>query len=67
MKGGPNARNGGRKQGALLEDYFGLIEAGFVFALAVGFYIWQRLDLRRYEQQDREKKKKTRDEPNAHQ
>lgn len=41
----------------MLENYFGLIEAGFVFALAVGFYIWQRLDLRKYEKQDRESKK----------
>lgn len=41
----------------MFETYFGLIEAGFVFALAIGFYIWQRRDLRRYEQQDRERKK----------
>lgn len=62
MKGGPDDKNAGRKRGALLENYFGLIEAGFVFALAVGFYIWQRLDLRKHEKQDREKKKKD-DEP----
>jgi hypothetical protein len=50
----------------LLEEYFGLIEAGFVFALAVGFYVWQRLDLRRYEQQDKEEKK-TDNEPTSRQ
>jgi predicted histidine transporter YuiF (NhaC family) len=38
----------------LFEEYFGLIEAGFVFGLAVAFYIWQRRDLRRYEKKDRE-------------
>lgn len=38
----------------MFESYFGLIEAGLVFGLAIAFYIWQRRDLRRYEQQDRE-------------
>jgi DNA-binding transcriptional regulator/RsmH inhibitor MraZ len=37
----------------LLESYFGLIEAIFVFGLAIAFYIWQKRDLRRYEEQDR--------------
>jgi hypothetical protein len=37
----------------LLESYFGLIEAVFVFGLAIAFYIWQKRDLRRYEEQDR--------------
>jgi len=31
----------------LLENYFGLIEAIFVFGLAVAFYIWQMRDLRK--------------------
>lgn len=38
----------------MAENYFGLIEAGLVFGLAIGFYIWQRRDLRRYEEQDRQ-------------
>ncbi len=37
----------------MAENYFGLIEAAFVFGLAIAFYIWQRRDLRRYEMQDR--------------
>ncbi|GGE76284.1 hypothetical protein [Niveispirillum cyanobacteriorum] len=37
----------------MAENYFGLIEAGMVFGLAIAFYIWQRRDLRRYEKQDR--------------
>ncbi|WP_165772143.1 hypothetical protein [Niveispirillum lacus] len=37
----------------MAEHYFGLIEAGMVFGLAIAFYIWQRRDLRRYEEQDR--------------
>jgi hypothetical protein len=31
----------------LLEHYFGLIEALFVFGLAVAFYVWQMRDLKR--------------------
>lgn len=31
----------------MLEKYFGLIEAGFVFSLALGFYLWQRHTLKR--------------------
>lgn len=38
----------------MAENYFGLIEAGLVFGLALVFYVWQRRDLRRYEKQDRE-------------
>lgn len=37
----------------MLESYFGLIEAIFVFGLAIAFYIWQKRDLHRYEEQDR--------------
>lgn len=47
----------------MFERYFGLIEAGFVFGLAIAFYIWQRRDLRRYEQQDREARAKKSDNP----
>jgi hypothetical protein len=31
----------------LLEHYFGLIEALFVFGLAVAFYMWQMRDLKK--------------------
>lgn len=31
----------------MLETYFGLIEAAFVFSLAIAFYIWQMRDLRK--------------------
>ncbi|WP_156378657.1 MULTISPECIES: hypothetical protein [unclassified Rhizobium] len=31
----------------MLEHYFGLIEALFVFGLAVAFYIWQMRDLKK--------------------
>jgi hypothetical protein len=31
----------------LLEHYFGLIEALFVFGLAVAFFVWQMRDLKR--------------------
>jgi hypothetical protein len=47
----------------LLESYFGLIEALFVFGLAIAFYIWQRRDLNRYKEQDR---KTDRDTPDKH-
>lgn len=40
----------------MLEHYFGLIEAIFVFGLAIAFYIWQRRDLRKYEREDRERR-----------
>lgn len=46
----------GRRRPALLEHYFGLIEAIFVFGLAIAFYIWQRRDLRKYEREDRERR-----------
>lgn len=45
--------NAGKRWRILAENYFGLIEAGMVFGLAIAFYIWQRRDLRRYEKQDR--------------
>jgi hypothetical protein len=31
----------------LLEHYFGIIEALFVFSLAIAFYIWQMRDLKK--------------------
>jgi Flp pilus assembly protein TadB len=31
----------------LLEHYFGLIEALFVFGLAIAFYVWQMRDLKK--------------------
>lgn len=31
----------------MFEHYFGLIEALFVFGLAIAFYIWQMRDLKR--------------------
>ncbi|QLF68471.1 hypothetical protein FE840_002295 [Peteryoungia desertarenae] len=31
----------------MAENYFGLIEAVFVFGLAVAFYIWQMRDLKK--------------------
>jgi uncharacterized membrane protein len=40
----------------LFESYFGLIEAAFVFGLAIAFYVWQMRDLRRYREQDRKAK-----------
>ena len=33
----------------MIENYFGLIEACFVFGLALAFYIWQRHTLKRDE------------------
>jgi hypothetical protein len=39
----------------LLENYFGLIEAAFVFGLAIAFYIWQRRDLRKYDDKDKKR------------
>jgi hypothetical protein len=32
---------------ALLEHYFGIIEAIFVFSLAIAFYVWQMRDLKK--------------------
>lgn len=37
----------------MAENYFGLVEAGMVFGLAIAFYLWQRRDLRRYKEEDR--------------
>lgn len=31
----------------MLENYFGIIEAIFVFSLAIAFYIWQMRDLKK--------------------
>lgn len=53
----------GRRWLALAENYFGLIEAGMVFGLAIAFYLWQRRDLRRYEEQDRKARDAKTDQP----
>lgn len=39
----------------MLERYFGLIEAAFVFSLAVAFYVWQRRDLKREAEKAKER------------
>ena len=39
----------------MFEHYFGLIEAVFVFGLAIAFYIWQKRDLARYDDHKPEK------------
>ncbi|WP_377294817.1 hypothetical protein [Rhizobium sp. SG2393] len=44
----------------MYENYFGLIEALFVFSLVLAFYIWQKRDLARYD--DRKPQDKTPDE-----
>lgn len=31
----------------MLESYFGIIEAIFVFSLAIAFYVWQMRDLKK--------------------
>lgn len=31
----------------MLENYFGIIEATFVFSLAIAFYVWQMRDLKK--------------------
>ena len=31
----------------MLEHYFGIIEAIFIFSLAIAFYVWQMRDLRK--------------------
>lgn len=31
----------------MLEHYFGIIEAIFVFSLAIAFYVWQMRDLKK--------------------
>ncbi len=31
----------------MLENYFGIIEAIFVFSLAIAFYVWQMRDLKK--------------------
>lgn len=40
----------------MLENYFGLIEAVFVFSLAIAFYVWQRRDLNKYKREDQERR-----------
>ncbi|WP_156816240.1 hypothetical protein [Oceanibaculum indicum] len=37
------------------ETYFGLIEAGLVFGLAIAFYVWQRHDLKKAKREARER------------
>ncbi|MFN3363076.1 MAG: hypothetical protein ACK40W_03875 [Allorhizobium sp.] len=31
----------------MLEHYFGIIEAIFIFSLAIAFYVWQMSDLKK--------------------
>ena len=38
----------------MFENYFGLIEAVFVFGLAIAFYIWQMRDLAKAESEAKE-------------
>lgn len=45
----------------MLENYFGLIEAAFVFGLAIAFYVWQMRDLRKYARKDKEASKNASD------
>ena len=45
----------------MFESYFGLIEAIFVFALAIAFYLWQRRDLRKARDAARAKEAKERE------
>lgn len=37
----------------MFETYFGLIEALFVFGLAIAFYLWQRHDLKKAREKTR--------------
>ena len=37
----------GKRWRPLLENYFGIIEAIFVFSLAIAFYVWQMRDLKK--------------------
>ena len=37
----------------MFENYFGLIEAALVFGLAIGFYVWQRHDLKKAREKTR--------------
>ena len=41
----------------MFENYFGLIEAAFVFGLAIAFYVWQMRDLRKYDRKDKDASK----------
>ncbi|MCM2472495.1 hypothetical protein HGO38_03260 [Rhizobium sp. CG5] len=41
----------------MLETYFGLIEAAFVFGLAIAFYVWQMRDLKKYASKDKDASK----------
>ena len=42
----------------MIERYFGLIEAVFVFGLALAFYLWQRHTLKR-DMREREERERT--------
>ena len=61
MSGVPGGSPHGKRQPALFERYFGLIEAIFVFALAIAFYLWQRRDLRKARDAARADETKERD------
>jgi len=41
------AKPRGKGRRALFENYFGIIEAIFVFSLAIAFYVWQMRDLKK--------------------
>ncbi len=58
--GARRQRGSRRRHPAMYENYFGLIEALFVFSLVLAFYIWQKRDLARYD--DRKPQDKTPDE-----
>lgn len=47
-----------KRRQALFERYFGLIEALFVFGLAIAFYLWQRHDLRKARDETRAREEK---------
>ncbi|MGL3608590.1 hypothetical protein ACSV9I_18900 [Rhizobium sp. G187] len=49
----------------MLENYFGLIEALFVFGLAVAFYVWQRADLKKENEKAKAKAKAEVEAPKA--
>ena len=53
MTGASAAWLPGKRQPALFENYFGLIEALLVFGLAIAFFLWQRHDLKKAREKTR--------------
>jgi hypothetical protein len=43
-----------------MSQYFGIIEAVFVFSLALAFYVWQMRDLKREKQREEERRRQAR-------